>query len=275
MTHIFPHAVHPSAGLGGKPRPNQGHGPDFLEHVRTEESASHEQNASKHTSDGKSSPAVTDVPISQQSAPGCSKASGFASSEAIDEAASATRAGSVPSRVFVSLAAGASLTRVFEQHWFANGYLSFIADADDAAVPNTRSTRDRALGPTLVAQGPDADAPLIAAPAGVVDSNEASWPVVWEEPCGVDGSVPRSVERMVRTLGPLVPAHRPWPERLLRISPRPGGRAALWVRDYALAPQAIGPLVVHLRQVARNAGVSLESVVVNGTTVWKALKGDA
>lgn len=181
----------------------------------------------------------------------------------------------MPSRVFVSLSAEASLTRVFEQHWFANGYLSFIADADDAAVPNTSSTRDRPLAPGLVAQGSDVDSSLIAAPAGVVDSNEASWPVVWEEPGGVDGSVPRAVERMVRTLGPLVPAHRPWPERLLRLSQGSGGRAALWVRDYALAPQAIGRLVVHLRQVARNAGVALESVVVNGTTVWKALEGDA
>jgi hypothetical protein len=61
------------------------------------------------------------------------------------------------------------------------------------------------------------------------------------------------------------------------LSQRPGGKAALWVRDYKLMPQSIEPLVAHLRQLARQDGVALDRVVVNGTIVWHAesLKGEA
>jgi hypothetical protein len=81
---------------------------------------------------------------------------------------------------------------------------------------------------------------------------------------------------MARTLGPLVAADKPWPERLLRLGARPDGKTTLWVRDYALPPQVIRPLVANLRQLARKEGIALERVVVNGTTMWhsESFKGE-
>jgi hypothetical protein len=124
----------------------------------------------------------------------------------------------------------------------------------------------------------EAAAPAASMSIGVPGGMDpVSWPVALESLAHAADAPARSIERLARTRGPLVAADQPWPERLLRVSQKPDGTASLWVRDYTLAPQAIGPLVAHLRQLALQDGVALERVGVNGSLVWhsESIKGEA
>jgi hypothetical protein len=171
-----------------------------------------------------------------------------------------------------------TLTRVFEQHWFANGYLSIVDN-----MRNGRPSPDsRAIGATSRSEVPVASATTAAlVPMAVSGSSgqppaPGPWPVLMEAPAGIADDQPQSVERLARALGPLIVADQPWPESLLRVCPRPGGKVSLWLRDYSLPPQSIPPLVDRLRQQALSAGIALERVVVNGNTAWQSdSKGDA
>ncbi|MDW2981767.1 hypothetical protein [Rhodanobacter sp. KK11] len=163
--------------------------------------------------------------------------------------------------------------RVFEQHGFANGYLSFIADVPGAGILNERhAVVSAAVGQAPAAEVPDSTTGLVAVPAAG-DRHFAvatPWPVVVEGMDSVAGTTTRSVERLARTLGPFAAANQPWPERLLRLSGKSDGRTSLWIRDYALPSQAVQPLVAQLRQLALKEGIALDRVMVNGTVVWHA-----
>lgn len=110
-----------------------------------------------------------------------------------------------------------------------------------------------------------------------LDEVMTRWPVVLGDREATSGTVPRSVERFARALGPLLVANRPWPERLLRLSCKPGGKVALWLRDYTLSAEAVPPLVARLHEQASKEGIVLERVVINGTTVWQSelIEGEA
>ncbi|MEI7037462.1 hypothetical protein [Fulvimonas yonginensis] len=161
--------------------------------------------------------------------------------------------------------------RVFEQHWFANGYLSFIDAADSRmAGPGGRAVVAGAgCAPVVEAPGPVPSSSLTSQ-EGVDAESGMPWPVMIEGSDRAITAPESSVQRLARVLGPLISAGQPWPERLLRLSQKPGGKATMWVRDYGLVPQAIDPLVAHLRRVAAGEGIELERVMVNGVVAWRA-----
>jgi hypothetical protein len=49
-----------------------------------------------------------------------------------------------------------------------------------------------------------------------------------------------------------------------------GHDPAVWVRDYRLEPAEAGELAAALRMQAREHGITLERIVVNGRELWNA-----
>jgi hypothetical protein len=289
MTRIDQHSSHPLLERSAvKPIADQDEGQDFLKHLR-DGTLSH--------ADGR--PARNDTPPADENrlphtgvAPGTSSTrpqaigqfegapfkitdvAGASNPMRTDDLFQTRQLASVP------LAQAVEQTRVFEQHWFANGYLSFIADAGASEPGVTKQSDGRAampIGSAAIVHSPDtAIPPTERAPSGV-SPVEMSWPVMVEGPANMSDAPSRSIERMASALGPLVAADQPWPERLLRLSQKADGKAALWVRDYGLSAEAIDPLVANLRQLARHAGIALDRVVVNGTVIWhsESLEGNS
>lgn len=283
MTRIDLHTPHlPPVRAAEKADADRGHGADFLDHLRSDKPAVGEQGGRRD--EGKplaEEPQASAGSENTATRPGVPRALAEAPSDHVEDAA--TLQADTPLHTLrhapVTIADAATRARLFEQHWFANGYLSFLSEADQphastatgvaSALPNeafAAATRSEAL-----AQMPSAP---IGEPA---HTDMAPWPVALEGLASTADEPSHSIERLARTLGPLVAADQPWPERLLRVSQRPGGKAAIWVRDYKLAPQSVEPLVAHLRQLARQDGVALERVVVNGTIAWhwESTKGEA
>lgn len=284
MTRIDLHAPHlPAVRETEKPDAHRGPGEDFLDYLRGGKPAVGEQAGCQD--------AGTPLPAEQQAGAGSETtvtraavpgdAAEEASTNGIDvgPALRTDTQSHIARRAPITVAEAGTRARLFEQHWFANGYLSFLADADRPRAPAANGVAGATANrPTAATTTPETLAPAASMPTDGPDhTGMAPWPVALESMASVTDALPRSIERLARTLGPLVAADRPWPERLLRLSQRPGGKAALWVRDYKLMPQSIEPLVAHLRQLARQDGVALDRVVVNGTIVWhsESLKGEA
>lgn len=57
-----------------------------------------------------------------------------------------------------------------------------------------------------------------------------------------------------------------WVKRMMRLD---GGAATLWIRDYRLDAVQRRALVEHLQRGARDAGMPLSRVVVNGKDIWR------
>ena len=280
MTRIDQHSSHPLLERPAvKPIADQGEGQDFLKHLRDgtfshadgrparNDTPSADEDRLPHTG------VAPDTSATRPQATGESEGASFKITD-VAVASNALRTEyllQTRQLASVPLAQAVEQTRVFEQHWFANGYLSFIADAGAGEPGVTKQSDGRAamsIGSVDVVQSPDtAISPAERAPSGV-SPVEMSWPVMVEAPGSTSDAPSRSIERMARALGPLVAADQPWPERLLRLSQKADGKAALWVRDYGLSAEAIDPLVANLRQLARHNGIALDRVVVNGTVIW-------
>jgi hypothetical protein len=284
MTRIDLHAPHlPAVRETEKLDAHRGHGEDFLDHLRSDKPAVGEQ--ARRQDAGAPLPAEqqagagSETTVTRAAVPG--DAAGEASTDGVDvgPALQTDTQSHIARHAPITVAEAGTHARLFEQHWFANGYLSFLADADRSLAPAANGVAGaKANRPTAATTTPETLVPAASMPTGEPDhTGIAPWPVALESMASAADALPRSIERLARTLGPLVAADQPWPERLLRLSQRPGGKAALWVRDYKLMPQSIEPLVAHLRQLARQDGVALDRVVVNGTIVWHAesLKGEA
>ena len=63
---------------------------------------------------------------------------------------------------------------------------------------------------------------------------------------------------------------RPWLARMVRWLEQKGHDPAVWVRDYRLEPAEAGELAAALRMQAREHGITLERIVVNGRELWNA-----
>jgi hypothetical protein len=284
MTRIDQHVAHlPQVRAAEKPEADHGRGMDFLDHLRGDKPAmggqAGRQDAGTPLPDERQADASSQATVIRPGVPG--DAAAGASTDEVD--AGATVQADTPFQAArhapIGVAEAALHARLFEQHWFANGYLSFLADAERTQAPAANGRADAAPGEPIAAMTTaEAAAPAASMSIGVPGGMDpVSWPVALDSLAHAADAPARSIERLARTLGPLVAADQPWPERLLRVSQKPDGTASLWVRDYTLAPQAIGPLVAHLRQLALQGGVALERVVVNGSLVWhsESIKGEA
>jgi hypothetical protein len=96
-------------------------------------------------------------------------------------------------------------------------------------------------------------------------------------PVAAESSLPASAatERTARLTPTSVAASgETWPQRLLRwIADRDAGQT-IWIRDYALAPEAARPLVADLLRESTAQGVSLRRVMLNGHELWRAPSHD-
>lgn len=63
---------------------------------------------------------------------------------------------------------------------------------------------------------------------------------------------------------------RPWLARMVRWLEQKGHDPAVWVRDYRLEPAEAGELAAALRTQAREHGITLERIVLNGRELWNA-----
>lgn len=62
----------------------------------------------------------------------------------------------------------------------------------------------------------------------------------------------------------------PWLARMVRWLEQKGHDPAVWVRDYRLEPAEADELAAALRTHAREHGITLERIVVNGRELWNA-----
>lgn len=272
MTRIDPHGLHPPLAQHGDKR-NSRQTADFLDHMADRQPVQggghREDLRDRHMeSAGASSPDSDRQPAGSC---GALRSQGDPQSRTADACArewQVMHGASVPD-------AGEGQARVFEQHWLANGYLSFIAGAGEPLAP------DKSTCTALLPEGqhPAASA-ATCEPTGVASANAGAQDFVPRsialEGSGNAGPVRRSIEGLARALGPMAILGQAWPERLLRLTHKANGRVTIWVRDYSLPSQAIGPLVAQLRQMAREQGAALECVMVNGAAAWRAdFKGEA
>lgn len=68
---------------------------------------------------------------------------------------------------------------------------------------------------------------------------------------------------------PTHPASTPWPERLLRWLPDAGqDSSTAWVRDFRIDPSMAQDIVASLQALAKEQGVRLTRIVLNGHPIW-------
>lgn len=150
-----------------------------------------------------------------------------------------------------------------------SGTLSQRHDDLQAGVHAIASTASQAFAAPQVGQG--ARSPLsmlpdaVLAPPGDADGHavpiapRASMPVA-----DATDDDPLSRARQA------APQAQPWLERLYRWAERAGADPSLWVRDYRLGPEQARDLASALQSLARERGVALRRIVVNGREAWHA-----
>lgn len=162
-------------------------------------------------------------------------------------------------------------TRLFAQHWLANGYLSLVVQPDAQAVLAEPVTASGPVSKTSLPVSPPLRASGLRLPRARV---EGDLPLPEPMPEAVRDSREQETmgmaDRLSRSLAPVVAADRVWADRLVRISRREDGAAVLWLRDFSLVPEQIGRTVQSLIDEARHEGLSLHRIMVNGHPVWQA-----
>jgi hypothetical protein len=150
-----------------------------------------------------------------------------------------------------------------------SGTLSQRHDDLQAGVHAIASSASQAFAEARVGQG--ARSPLsmlpeaVLAPPGDADGHaipvapRASMPVA-----DATDDDPLSHARQA------APQAQPWLERLYRWAERAGADPSLWVRDYRLGPEQARDLASALQSLARERGVALRRIVVNGREAWHA-----
>jgi hypothetical protein len=167
-------------------------------------------------------------------------------------------------------AAQVTWSRVFAQHWLANGYLSLVVQPDAQPVLAEPESASRAVSKTSMPAPPFLTARGAHRPSAQV---EGDLPLPEPMPATVSVSQEQETLGMAERLSrwaPVVAADRAWADRLVRISRREDGAATLWLRDFSLAPEQIGRTVQSLIDQARHEGLSLHRIMVNGHPVWQA-----
>ena len=160
-------------------------------------------------------------------------------------------------------------SRVYPQHWFANGYLSIIdvlacgAAAPAGRTPLVTSGDPQRQGPIELTTSEAADvgdgiskasipapalAPEISSPAPDEES-----PALSSNACALAMAVDHV-----------------WAERLVRLARDSRGITTVWLRDYSLNESAVESLVETMKREARRDGVTIDRVMVNGREMWRA-----
>lgn len=169
-----------------------------------------------------------------------------------------------------SSAAQVTWTRVFAQHWLANGYLSLVVQPDAQPV---LAEPQSASGPVFKTSMPAS--PPLAARGSHSPRTRVHGDLPLPEPVPQTVSVSPEQEstgmadRLSRSLAPVVAADRAWAERLVRISRRGDGATTLWLRDFSLSPEQVDRTVRSLIDQATHEGLSLHRIMVNGHPVWQ------
>jgi len=163
--------------------------------------------------------------------------------------------------------------RVFGLHLSAQGYLSELKLLD---------WRGEAKGETADATALERDAATIVA-APVDEPVVPSMPsVASNQEAGAAVALPLSIAEVFA--GRIEPVHNvdtaapaiatagaeavQWSERALRFSRDGGKGVTAWLRDYRLNENELGPVLGSLTAHAREQGMTLQRVVLNGREVW-------
>lgn len=161
-------------------------------------------------------------------------------------------------------------SRVYPEHWLANGYLS-IVDVSICGMPDP----ERPLSLFLEGAEPNAVVEQIApAIAGNSQSDESQVSVSVSATAhlierAAEPDTDESIETLSHSLASAMAADHTWAERLMRVSRDSAGIRTLWLRDYALESGSISTLVERLRQLASREGVAIDRIVINGREAWR------
>lgn len=68
--------------------------------------------------------------------------------------------------------------------------------------------------------------------------------------------------------GGALAATLPWAQRLMRLLEGPGLESTLWIRDYELDETAARAMADAMQALARDQGLCLDRIVVNGRSLW-------
>lgn len=109
----------------------------------------------------------------------------------------------------------------------------------------------------------------------VLESDPDRDALHWNEPAGAASEPAKPAAAAVATEEAAgegtsnAPASTPWPERLLRWLPDVGqDGSTAWVRDFRMDPASAQDLVESLQALAREQGVRLNRIVLNGHPIW-------
>ncbi len=153
----------------------------------------------------------------------------------------------------------------------ANSGLSYlVASAPAEEEPASAVTESPAAGRAERSSSPEARRPL----AEVLESDPDRDALPWNEPTGAASEPAKPAAAAVATEeaageGMSTAMATPWQARLLRWLPGVGqDGSTAWVRDFRMDPANARDLVESLQALAKEQGVRLDRIVLNGHPIW-------
>jgi hypothetical protein len=160
--------------------------------------------------------------------------------------------------------------RVFGWHAMAQAYLSELSTADGHAEPHEAMQSDQALAAIqkeAMSETPTAIV-IAAAPVAAEESSTAAQVGVLSKAQAIitldDAASANAVEPPVADAF----ASGFWPERSLRFTRQRDGSSVAWLRDFRLGDAEASHLIRFVLSDARQKGVVLSRIMLNGREVW-------
>ncbi|HUB90325.1 MAG TPA: hypothetical protein VMA74_11435 [Dyella sp.] len=158
--------------------------------------------------------------------------------------------------------------RVFGWHAMAQAYLSELTAADGSVKALSTNPIDQAA---VAAQAEPMDASpatVVAVDAQAAEAAAEAQPIhAVAIPSSVAADEAPSVSALTSTLAGSG-AQAIWPERSLRFTRQRDGSSVAWIRDFRLGDAEASHLVGWVLSDARQKGVPLSRIMLNGREVW-------
>lgn len=158
--------------------------------------------------------------------------------------------------------------RVFGWHAMAQAYLSELTAADDSAKAPGTNPVDQAA---MAAQAEPIDASSATVVAVTVQAAEEAAQVQPVDAMAIPPSLATDETPSASALTATMAgsgAQASWPERSLRFTRHRDGSSVAWIRDFRLGDAEASHLVGWVLSDARQKGVPLGRIMLNGREVW-------
>lgn len=163
----------------------------------------------------------------------------------------------------------ALLVRLYEQHAFANPFLSIISPGKDSVAAEALE-RSEANGSIPVPGRPSEPARPSRTDTSPLDTAIGPQSVeTVATPYVSEGDDLPEHDWRAPLLGSVAAGSQLWLQRLAKVTTSSDGKATLWIRDYRAPVATLSEVIESFRSYAREQGRDIHRIVMNGVEIWR------